>query len=100
MRALFTEQEKQRNSHVFDPDALARAARRQSQDSCREAYVRGVSDSNVAKVLLATESWGSPSMKGETPRVIADDPIYLVVLEQRKQDLLLCPTSKLFPSVA
>ena len=101
MRALFTEQAKQRKSQVYDPNALARAAQSQSHEACSEAYVRGVSDSNVAKVLLATDAWGSSSMKShDTPRVIVDDPIYLVVLEQRKQDLLLCPTNKIFPSVA
>ena len=100
MRALFTEQLRQRRSHVYDPTALARAAQSQSQESCSEAYVRGVSDSNVAKVLLATESWVTSSTKIYIPRVIVDDPIYLVVLEQQKQDLLLCLTNKIFPSVA
>jgi hypothetical protein len=83
VEAIFTEQKKQKKSQVFDLEALAKASRRESHDSRTEAYVTGVSDSNVARMLEALEL-KEISSKKKTPTTSANESRYRILLEQRE----------------
>ncbi len=97
-RAVFDEQRRQRKSQLCDPKALAKAAMRESHESRSDAYLAGISDSNVARILDATEKQSIPYKKTSAAALTIDEPVYLMLLEQRES--FRCQVEERFPCVA